>query len=100
MHARIATYQVTSGTATDVVAAARTGMLPIFQESPGFVRYGVVDLGDGTIVSLSLWESHAAAERAVSDAAAFVREQLAERITLRSNAVGDLAFFETVRSSL
>ena len=54
MHARIATYRLTNGDVADVVDAARQGMLPIFQRSPGFKRSGIVDARDGTIVSVSL----------------------------------------------
>ena len=100
MHARIATYRLTNGDAAYVVREARQGMLPIFQQAPGFMRYGIVDAGDGTIVSLSLWESRADADRAVTAAAGFVRERLADRITLATASVGDLILYEGARSSL
>ena len=100
MHARIATYRLTNGDVADVVDAARQGMLPIFQRSPGFKRYGIVDARDGTIVSVSLWDSRSDADRAVVAAADFVREQLADRITLETSSVGDLSFFEGAASSL
>jgi hypothetical protein len=71
-------------------------MLKTFKAQPGFVRYGIADTGDATCLSISLWETHAQAEAAVPVAANWVREHLADRIELRSNQVGDLAFFEGV----
>jgi Antibiotic biosynthesis monooxygenase len=100
MHARIATYQVTGGSVDEIVAVVQDGLLSIFQDSPGFIRYGVVDPGDGTVVSLSLWGSRPEAERAVGDAAGFVRDHLSDKVSLVTNAVGNLAFFEGGRSSL
>jgi len=100
MYARIATYRLTNGDAADVVDVARRGMLPIFQRSPGFKRYGIVDTRDGMFVSVSLWGSRSDADRAVVAAADFVREQLADRIILETNSVGDLSFFEGAPSSL
>jgi heme-degrading monooxygenase HmoA len=100
MHARIATYRLTDSQAPEVVDVARQGMLPIFQEIPGFVRYAIVDPGDGTIVSVSLWETAVAADEAVRTAAGFVADKLASQLALQSNAVGNVALFEGTRSSL
>jgi hypothetical protein len=100
MHARIATYELTGSTADEIVEVVQDGLLSIFQRSPGFIRYGVVVPGDGTVMSLSLWGTRPDAERAVEDAAGFVRDHLADKVRLTANAVGDLAFFEGARSSL
>jgi hypothetical protein len=95
-HVRIATYEITQGTFQEAADSAKTGMLPKFQAQPGFVRYGVADIGDKTLMSISLWETHEAAEAAVPVAAAWVAEHIANRISLRSNHVGDLAFYKGV----
>ena len=58
------------------------------------------DTGEGTFVSISLWETHAQAEAAAPVAATWVRENMADRIELRSNQVGDLAFFEGVPTTV
>jgi hypothetical protein len=75
-------------------------MLPTFQEQPGFLRYGVANLGDGTILSLSVWESREDAEAAVPVAADWVRDHMSDRIELRSNMIGDLAFYEGVAATV
>jgi uncharacterized protein YcbX len=91
---RIANYKLLKGTFPEIAEEAKDGMLTTFRAKPGFVRYGLADIGDGTAVSISVWETHEEAEAAAPVAAEWVREHLADRIELRSNQAGDLAFFE------
>ena len=93
-HLRIATYAITKGTFQDVADSARNGMLRTFQEQPGFIRYGLADVGDRTLLSISVWRSHKEADAAVPVAAAWVRDNLADRVELERNYIGDVAFFE------
>lgn len=93
-HIRIATYDITSGTFDEVASKAKTGMLRKFEDQPGFLRYGLADMGDKKCLSISLWSTHKEADAAVPVAAAWVREHLSDRVTLRSTEIGDLAFFE------
>jgi hypothetical protein len=93
-HLRVASYKITKGTFPEIVDTAKEGMLNTFKAQPGFIRYGLADTGDGTCLSISMWETHAEAEAAAPVAATWVREHLADRVELRSNEVGDLAFFE------
>jgi hypothetical protein len=99
-HLRLANYTITKGSFSEIVDVAKGGMLRTFKEQPGFVRYGLADTGEGTCVSISLWETHAQADAAAPVAATWVRENLADRIELRSNQVGDLAFYEGVSASV
>jgi hypothetical protein len=97
---RLANYKITKGTFPELVVEAKKGMLETFKVQPGFVRYGIADTGESSCVSISLWETHAQAEAAAPIAATWVREHLADRIELRSNQVGDLAFFEGVPATV
>jgi hypothetical protein len=97
---RIANYKVIKGTFPELADEARGGMLGTFKAQPGFIRYGLADTGDNTCLSISLWETHAQAEAAAPVAATWVREHLADRVELRSNEVGDLAFFEGVPATV
>jgi hypothetical protein len=92
-HVRVATYGINKGTFKELADSARTGMLPKFQKEPGFVRYGLADLGDKTCMSISVWETREQAEAAAPVAATWVGENIADRVELRTNSVGDLAFF-------
>lgn len=95
---RIANYEITSGRFPDLAEEAKDGMLRIFQEQPGFVRYGIAQTGETTFTSLSVWETHEQAEAATPLAATWVQEHLADKVKLQSSLVGDLAFFEGVPS--
>lgn len=99
-HLRIATYEITKGSFQDVADSARTGMLPKFKEQPGFLRYGLADLGDKTCVSISLWETRDQAQAAAPVAATWVKENLSDRVQLKTNSVGDLAFFQGERATV
>lgn len=93
-HVRIATYEIKQGSFQEIAEAAKVGMLRKFQEQPGFIRYGVADLGDKTCLSISLWSTRKEADESVPVAANWVREHLSDRVQLRTTQVGDLAFFE------
>ena len=95
-HVRIATYQIKTGSFQDLADLAQKGMLRKFQDQPGFIQYGLADLGEKTCLSLSLWETRKDADSSVPVAANWVRENIADRVELRSTEVGDLAFFEGV----
>jgi hypothetical protein len=91
---RIASYKITKGTFPELADEAKGGMLNTFKAQPGFIRYGLADTGHSTCLSISLWETHAQAEAATPVASTWVRDHVADRVELRSNEIGDLAFFE------
>lgn len=93
-HVRIAIYSLKNGTAEEAADIAKGGMLPIFQAQPGFVRYGLALLDDGTVASVSVWETHDEAEAANASAAQWVAENLADRVELQNAHVGDFFFDE------
>jgi hypothetical protein len=97
---RVASYRITKGPFSEIAGLAKDGMLGIFKVQPGFIRYGLADTGEDSCVSISLWETHAQAEAAAPVAATWVREHLGDRVELRSNQVGDLAFFEGVPTTV
>jgi hypothetical protein len=97
---RLATYAISKGTFQEVAETAKTGMLTKFREMPGFVRYGLADLGDKTCVSITVWETRDQAVAAAPVAATWVGEHLADRVELRTNSVGDLAFFQGVPATV
>jgi hypothetical protein len=94
-HLRLALYDMTSGTAEESIEIARKGILPIFEEQPGFVRYEVGTLDNGGVVSFSIWETADEAQHATEVAASWVKENLADRIALREEHTGDMAWDES-----
>ena len=91
-HFRVALFDVISGTAEEVIEIARTGLVPLFETQPGFVRYEVGVLDDGGIISFSIWETADEAQRAVDLAADFVKDNLANRERLRDEHTGEIAW--------
>jgi hypothetical protein len=96
----ISNYKIIDGTFPELAEKAKGGMLTTFKDQPGFIRYGLAQTGDATCVAISLWETHDQAEAATPVAATWVREHLADRVELRSTEVGDLAFYEGVRTTV
>ena len=97
---RIANYKVIKGTFPELAEEAKSGLLATFRAQPGFIRYGLADTGENTCMGISLWQTHEQAEAAAPVAATWVREHLADRVELRTNEVGDLAFFEGVPAAI
>jgi len=88
---RVALYDIKTGTFDEVVGQAKSGMVPLFKESDGFVSYGVAQIDKNAFVSLSTWETREQADAAAVKAADWVKATSRDRFTLRENYVGDLA---------
>ena len=99
-HVRVTTYEIKQGSFQEIADIAREGMLRTFQEQPGFIRYGLADLGDKSCLSLSLWETRDNADAAGPVATGWMRDNLKDRVELRSSVIGDLAFFEGVPATV
>jgi heme-degrading monooxygenase HmoA len=93
-HVRVATYEIKQGTFQEIAEVAEDGMLRTFRDQPGFIRYGLADLGDKTCLSLSLWETRKDADSSIPVAANWVHKHLGDRVELRTTQIGDLAFYE------
>jgi heme-degrading monooxygenase HmoA len=101
MHARVSRYRAkddAENVAERVRARVEQEFYPRYLvDAPGFRGYFVVDLGDQDggheLVSFSLWDDPAAADRNVAQAERFVRDSLADLLdaTLQS-ATGEVFF--------
>ena len=88
---RVALYDIQSGTFEDIRGKAETGMLPLLQQSEGFVSYGVARVDEKAFISLSTWETKAQAHAATTKAADWVGKNSEGHFTLRESYIGDLA---------
>ena len=76
MYAAIRRYNAFEGAAATIAARVNEEFLPKIRQMPGFLGYYVVDGGDGTLVSVSLFEDRAAADESTRAATAWVRDRL------------------------
>ena len=95
-YARIGVYKAKPGsalTADETIRRSQNGMLPIFRNQPGFAGYGLVKVGEDSVISISFWQTREQAEAAVQAIASWVKDNLAEMIETVRNYVGELSFF-------
>ncbi len=92
-YTQISTYDMTRGTFGDLTGICEKGVLPIFAGKPGFVNFGLADIGDHKVVSLSIWETREAAQNSMAVAASWVKENISDRVRLVNGYVGELALF-------
>jgi len=89
-YTRISTYEMTNGTFDELTGVVEKGILPTFANLPGFLNFGIADIGDHKVVSISIWE---AAEKSALVAASWVKENISDRVRLVTGYVGNLALF-------
>lgn len=89
----MATYSF-SGDANDLSRRAEEGILPILKSQPGFKAYSVA-IGDGEVLSLSVWDTRADAEAGSAVVASWVAENMTE-IELISVRYAEIMFSTTL----
>jgi len=91
-HIRLAIYDLTKGSFQEAADLAKTGMLPIFSKEPGFIEYGVADVGSRKVCSITIWETREQAEKSVTLASTWINQNISDRVRLVTSYVGELAF--------
>jgi hypothetical protein len=92
-YTRLATYDLIKGSFPELTAVVEKGILPLFAQEPGFINYGLIDARHAKVVSISIWETREEAQQSATMAAAWVKENIADRVRLVTSYVGDLALF-------
>ena len=95
-YTRLSTYDLIKGDFTELTGIAEKGILPTFVMEPGFVNFGLVDIGNHKVVSISIWETREAAQKSASMAATWVQQHIADRVHLVTTYIGDLALFRGI----
>ena len=79
MYAVIRRYRVAEGASVaDLMQRVHRGFVPIISRVPGFVAYHAIDLGEGAVVSVSVFDGRDAAEESTRRAADYVERELAD----------------------
>ena len=77
MHAAIRRYQVDPGSVDEVKRGINEGFLPIIKDASGFQAYYVVDAGDGTLETVSVFDDRKGAEESTRMASVYISENMA-----------------------
>jgi heme-degrading monooxygenase HmoA len=90
MFATIRRYTVRPGQMSEVIRRVRQGLVPIISTHPGFASYHAIDAGNSIALSVSFYQSRAAADAANKDAAAWVHANLSDLTTPIDVTVGEV----------
>lgn len=88
MHARVGIYKL-NGPANQIYENARDSLLAQYKKHPGFVNYELIESGEN-VISISHWGTKSEAETAVKETARWVKENIAEHVSLISAYVGEV----------
>jgi hypothetical protein len=92
-YTRLSTYDLVKGDFNELTDIVEHGMLPMYAKEPGFVDYGLVDIGNHKVVAISIWETREEAEKSATMAATWVKENITDRVRLVTTQIGNLALF-------
>jgi ketosteroid isomerase-like protein len=96
MFATIRRYQgKQAGQTAETIRRVQSGLLPILTRQPGFRSYQAVEGANEVAVSVSLYDSRAAADAANQAAASWVKDNLAELVGPADITVGEVALSAT-----
>lgn len=88
MHAMVRRYLVNDREIDEVAHRVDTEFAETISHEPGFVDYQVIDCGDGTICSITIFDTEEGARRSNQLAAEWVEEGLADLRLERTEAFG------------
>jgi len=94
MQARMATYKLNAD-GGELARKAEEGILPLLQSQQGFKAYSVA-IGDGEVLSLSVWDTRADAEAGSAVVASWVADNMAAELELISVRFAELMFSTTL----
>lgn len=81
MVASVRRARLTPGSTDEAVRRVREGFAPIIKGMPGFVAYYVVDVGDGALVTVTVFADRASAEETNRVAADWAKRNLGQWMT-------------------
>ena len=73
MYVSVRRYVTDPKSVNEVVRRIREEFVPIISKAPGFLNYHVLDMGNGVLASISMFENKAGAEESDRLAANWVR---------------------------
>jgi hypothetical protein len=97
MYMAIRKYQTTAGSSIqEIVQRVQEGFVPIVSQTPGFVAYRMVNTGNGTVASVTLFQDQAGAEESTRRATDWVRQNLISLLQLPAEITeGEVMYSKT-----
>ncbi|HET9918645.1 MAG TPA: hypothetical protein VFQ30_02295 [Ktedonobacteraceae bacterium] len=81
MYAAIRRYRIkNTGDIDEIVRRAQEGFVPLIKQAQGFVAYHLINAGNNTVVTFSLFQDRAGAEESTRLAANWVNQNLAQYV--------------------
>ncbi len=80
----------TSGPTAVIERIVTEGFVPIIRAAPGFIAFYVVEGGNGSLASVSIFADEAGAEASNRMAAGYIAEHLASRLALQDVVAGSV----------
>jgi len=92
MYASVRSYRVDPGSVGEIMRRVDEEFAPTLSREPGFVSYQVIDTGEESLVTVTVFHDEAGVEASVMKAAEFVRDRLSdmdiERVDAKSGSIG------------
>jgi hypothetical protein len=76
MYTSIRRYKTDPRNVREITKRAGEGFIPIISQVPGFIAYYIVDGGNGSLMSISIFKDRAAADESNQRAATWVNKHL------------------------
>src|SRR5579884_3578380 len=96
----IANLSLKRGSADHLIRRTHTGLSTIYAIQPGFIAFATAKMTNACIISLSVWQSQAEAEKAAQTTATWLDESAAQVMESAQYHIGELAAFFAMRGLL
>ena len=77
MYTAVRLYRVSPGSIDEMVQRVKEEFVPVIKQVPGFIAYYGVQVGDGELVTISMFEDRAGAQESTQRAANWVPQNVA-----------------------
>src|SRR2546423_8184582 len=78
MYTAIRHYVIKPGTEGEIASRAEQGFIPIISSVPGFVSYHMVDTGNNSMTTISVFDTQQGADESITKAAGWIKDNLAD----------------------
>ncbi len=96
MYTVVRLYKIKAGSFAHIAESAQNGFLDIVSNVPGFVGYYMVETGNDSVMTISVFESQEGAYASTTAAAKWIKAHIAEFIEMPPTVIaGDAAIYHT-----